>query len=435
MTAPSDFDRDLTAWLEARAQPYAPQHLLDASMARTTRVRPRPAWRIPERWIPMPVTLRLAVAPRAVVILLLLSALIAMVAAGAIIGGQLNHQSVPAPTSPPAPTLAPTGPAGNGLIAYDSAGDIWVVNQDGKNARKLIQGPELEHSPVWSRDGLRLAYWSQKSPTDPSHLMVATEDGSDSLIIFTDAAGRVPWSLDWSPDGQHVAFSLCTADDPPCDERMFVVPTDGSAASGAAPVGDAGLTAIRPVWSPKGDLLAFSANKAGLEAGIYVMPPDGSGTPQRISHIVDDTPYAFFTVGWSADGTSIVTQASSGTDTDVWVVPVAGGDARDITLQPGEDGIPKWSPDGTSVAYLANGLSDLTIVPGSGGTPRTLVGSAGGTPTWSPDGTKLAVGQFNGTATISVVDAVSGTKLASIATPDQSFPEQAHYPSWQRVAP
>jgi Tol biopolymer transport system component len=162
------------------------------------------------------------------------------------------------------------------------------------------------------------------------------------------------------------------------------------------------------------------------------MAPDGSGSPQRISTTIDDQPYSFFTVGWSADGKSIVTQAGT-TDSDIYVVPADGTGDRNLTQQPGIDGIPKWSPDDTKVAYL-KGMNLLAIVPATGG-PSQSLGSISGTPTWSPDGTKLAVGQSMGSAAISVVDAVSGTVLARIATPDQSFPAQAHYPSWQRVAP
>ena len=49
----NDADRRLSAWLETVAPAREPEHLLDAVLARTARTRRRPAWRIPERWIPM----------------------------------------------------------------------------------------------------------------------------------------------------------------------------------------------------------------------------------------------------------------------------------------------------------------------------------------------------------------------------------------------
>ena len=136
MTPRNDFDLSLTAWLDERAEPHAPPHLMEVVVARTTRTRPRPAWRIPERWIPVPLTLRLAVVPRVVLILLLLAAMLATAIAGAAIGGQLHWFNA-------SPLLPSTGPAGNGLIAFDAGDDIWVVNPDGSDPRQLTSGPGL----------------------------------------------------------------------------------------------------------------------------------------------------------------------------------------------------------------------------------------------------------------------------------------------------
>ena len=55
MTARDDFDRHLAAWLDDRAPMREPEPLLGQVLARTARTRRRPAWLIPERWIPMSV--------------------------------------------------------------------------------------------------------------------------------------------------------------------------------------------------------------------------------------------------------------------------------------------------------------------------------------------------------------------------------------------
>lgn len=65
MTARDDLDRRLAAWFEADAAPREPEHLLGQVLARTARTRRRPAWRVPERWIPMStITTRTAEVPR-----------------------------------------------------------------------------------------------------------------------------------------------------------------------------------------------------------------------------------------------------------------------------------------------------------------------------------------------------------------------------------
>ena len=53
MTTHDDFDRRLTAWLEATAPAREPESLAERVLARTAATRRRPAWAIPERWTPV----------------------------------------------------------------------------------------------------------------------------------------------------------------------------------------------------------------------------------------------------------------------------------------------------------------------------------------------------------------------------------------------
>ena len=128
-------------------------------------------------------------------------------------------------------------------------------------------------------------------------------DGSNLVTV----ASHLGEYIDWSPDGKHIAYHRCTDDSEDCSERVFVAGTDGS---GATPtqVGDPGLTARVPVWSPDGTQIAFAGHRAGLDHGIYLMAPDGSDV-RRLSQVPDDDQYAFFTLDWAHDGSSIATNA------------------------------------------------------------------------------------------------------------------------------
>ncbi len=148
MNAHPELDRALSAWLERELSPHAPDGLLSDAMAEIDRTSRRPSWRIPERWIPMPITLRLVVIPRAA-ILLLLTGLLVVLAIGIVsVGGR--------PTLLAAAVLPPpNGPAANGLIAYDSAGDVWVVNPDGTRPPPADDGrgarASSRHGPATGR--------------------------------------------------------------------------------------------------------------------------------------------------------------------------------------------------------------------------------------------------------------------------------------------
>lgn len=78
----------------------------------------------------------------------------------------------------------------------------------------------------------------------------------------------------------------------------------------------------------------------------------------------------------------------------IWLVPVDGSPARKLTAGLREDGSPRWSPDGTRLAFTSNregGARQLYVIPVDGGEPLRLTDLPEDveTPAWSPDGRLL----------------------------------------------
>lgn len=83
------------------------------------------------------------------------------------------------------------------------------------------------------------------------------------------------------------------------------------------------------------------------------------------------------------------------TTTSLWRICLANGDARQLTRESGSDSAPAWSPDGAQIAFLSDrvGAKQVFLLPVDGGEARQLTDlpqGVDGPPIWSPDGNSIA---------------------------------------------
>ena len=250
--------------------------------------------------------------------------------------------------------------------------------------------------PLWSPDGTRLAFLSDREPGLGRQVYVMRRDfGEAERLTRTDgriASSAAQQTFAWSPDGSRIAFLMTEPDTPSEAQRK----RDGR-------------DEVRFEKEPKYNRICVA--DVGTGAVEYASPP-------RLQ---------IWEFGWSPDGGDFVAVASDGPHKYDWylarLVRFDAGSAEATTLHQTERQLakPAWSPDGSRIAFLSSIWSDqgavggsVFVMPAEGGDATELEGSRHTSPNWiewSRDGGTLHIaGQERGGCGIATLDADSGAR-------------------------
>jgi Tol biopolymer transport system component/predicted Ser/Thr protein kinase len=165
---------------------------------------------------------------------------------------------------------------------------------------------------------------------------------------------------------------------------------------------EAGLE-LDPAISPDGQRVAYASGQLG-HMQLYVRPLAGGPA----TALATDTPGDHRSPQWSHDGSRIAFQSVEvGYDatSEIDVVPSDGGTVRRFVAPAGKSvGMPAWSPDGLSLAYIQSSQHEgppweLVVAGVDGTSPRSLLSletdESLSTPSWSPDSKRLAFSKGN----------------------------------------
>jgi dipeptidyl aminopeptidase/acylaminoacyl peptidase len=231
------------------------------------------------------------------------------------------------------------------LDANRSNSNIWVVSTAGGSAVQLTRSGR-DTSPVWSPDGKWLAFLSARGGEVQIYML--SLDGGEARAVTRLSTGAD--NVKWSPDGKTLAFTSSTY--PECHDDECNAARDAAMEKNKvkAHVADHLLYRHWTHWNEgkRSHLFATAADGSGtprdLTAGAdYDVPPDERGGPADIAFSPDGKEICLVAVTDKVEAIS--------TNGDLFVVPVAGGEVKRITTNPGFDGGPAYSPDGQFIAY------------------------------------------------------------------------------------
>ena len=228
--------------------------------------------------------------------------------------------------------------------------EIYLMDPNGKQIRRLTEQPKSDSEPAWSPDGKQITFVSYRDleqlPKGEIHrgeIYLMNADGSNPINL-TQAPERADGVSSWSPDGRQIAFTsaeLFNAD-LLANSDIFVMD-----AGGVNPVNLTNHDALdeTPDWSPDGKRIVFSSDRDG-NWEIYLMNTDGTNPINLTNHPAKDG-----RPDWSPDGNRIAFTSDRDGNWEIYVMNADGTNPINLTNHPAEDNHASWSPDGTRIAF------------------------------------------------------------------------------------
>ncbi len=222
--------------------------------------------------------------------------------------------------------------------------DIYVMNADGSNLKQLTNDPSADSDPRWSPDGKSILFLSTRKDGSQAWLVPAEGGEQKQLTTFSAEVANPLWA-----DAGHICFSTdvfpeCGADND-CNKKNAEGLDKGTIQAHMADglyyrhwnfwkdgkrahTFSYDINAMTYVDLTRGN---YDAPSFSTEGGGFAVSPDGKELCVTSNHDANDY---------------------ETTNGDLWIVPTAGGEARNITEEnKAYDGEPQYSPDGRYIAY------------------------------------------------------------------------------------
>lgn len=244
-------------------------------------------------------------------------------------------------------------------IVFDSNRDrkqeIYIMNSDGSNVKRLTYSKRANYLPTISADGKKILFMSYSDSEEAVHVM--NMDGNE-LKKLTDENSK-NGDPDWSPDSRQIVFHSDRDEE---NRELYKMAADGTNVKRLTFNKSSDFV---PRWSPDGKMISFNSSRDGNRE-IYVMSQDGTNQRNVTNDLLSNMVH-----NWSPDSKRIIfyafglqsahlknTNLSKGeksalirTTAEIYVTDLDGKNRIQLTHNYFWDQGPVFSPDGTRILF------------------------------------------------------------------------------------
>lgn len=280
------------------------------------------------------------------------------------------------------PALSPDGSRVAFAWSGDGQWDLWLQAVGGESRLQLTDGPGRDFTPTWAPDGSRIAFIRYDDGRCEVRSVAPVGGGERRLATCNQTADP---SLAWTPDGRHLVFSSPRAQEH-AGLDLLALETGEQRALTSPAAGE--LADAQPAVSPDGRWLAFTRWHAYGVGNVFVVPLAG-GEPRQVTF--DNL--KIHGVTWEPDSEHLVFGSNRGGNFALWRVSIAGDAPRRVPINGRTMDDPHVSRDGRRLVWEEwSANSDIVSIAPGEESPRPVAASTryDWAPAVSPDGDRLA---------------------------------------------
>jgi len=161
-------------------------------------------------------------------------------------------------------------------LAFTKGADIWVYDMSLKTQIRITSDAAIDADPIWSPDGRRITFASNRMGTMDIYERSADGTGAEVRLYGSSEPVR---PMSWSPDGKILAFvkeSQSTGDD------IWLLSFSGEGQASASEFVSTPFHERQPVFSPDGLWIAYISDESG-EFDVYIQSFNGAGQRRKLS--------------------------------------------------------------------------------------------------------------------------------------------------------